>query len=167
MRLQRRIFVTDLAKHTLTQNSLQIWKGISINQLRQLIAFTLGDAIIKKLTHDSKRFGSIESFRLWINNKTIYTLVDEYHSLQGIIWFSKIGYVKCDYTFAIRIYPPTRGKHIAQEFMRKVFDNFKPESVWLKTKTENKIAIDLYKKFGFKKHSIEEKNLIMTYVQSF
>lgn len=139
-------------------------KSITQDQIRKLIIRTQIDPQIKKYTHDSKRFKNLTTFRKWQKGKTIYTLSGKNGELLGLIWFGKKRNVLAPgyaFTFAIRIYPPIRGKGYAFKFMKEVFTDFKHQDVWLTTRRDNLPAIRLYKKFGFRKIAEAEKDLVM------
>jgi ribosomal protein S18 acetylase RimI-like enzyme len=138
-------------------------KGITGHQATQLVEFSQTDPLVIKFTRDPKRFNNIETFNKWRRGKIIYTLENPEKDLLGIIWFQKAKTTHsplATFTFAIRVYPPARGKGLAFSFMEKSFDAFyktgtftksKTNGVWLSTKKSNKKAISLYKSFGFKK----------------
>ena len=137
-----------------------VFKGISKNQTTQLISLTKRDSEITKYTNDIKRFGDLTKYKKWSNGKEIYTLTDDQKNLLGIIWFSKKEtpeVPKATYTFAIRIYPPIRGKGYAKKFMEESIKLFKSpinnqndkKILWLSTMISNIKAINLYKSFGF------------------
>ena len=139
-------------------------RGISGLQVDQLIKFTGKDELIEKFTHDSHRFKNPSNYKKWQKGKTIYTLIDKKGNLLGVIWFGKKKNPQVPdypYTFAIRVYPPTRGKGHALKFMKEAFKNFKPNGVWLTTHIENIPAIKLYKKFGFKELACKADELTM------
>lgn len=145
------------------RNSYNFKKGITGPQINELIEFATKDTQVIKFTSDAKRFKNIDTFNAWNKQKTFYVLESSEGNLLGIIWFAKSksaearGYL---FTFAIRIYPPVRGKGYGLNFMQMAFDDFinskayiesKSLGVWLKTNKENARAINLYEKFGFKK----------------
>lgn len=147
---------------------LSVLKGLSKEQVKQLLIITKIDRKIAKFTHDLERFKNIKSISTWKNRgKTIYTLIDKNGKLRGIIWFSKKAYGKYKYTFAIRVYKPIRGKGVAKKFMKVVFDDFLSKNktgIWLKTDEDNKVAISLYSSFGFKSEgSPTNGSRLMTY----
>ena len=140
-----------------------VLKNITAAQIERLITLTKYDASIKKFTHDKERFKSKKAFDTWKKrNKTIYTLVDSSQKLLGIIWFAKEKFGKYRYTFAVRLYPPARGKGLAHQFMKYCFEDFGRHRFWLSTLKSNKAAIASYKRFGFKEHSSKNEGLIMT-----
>lgn len=149
--------------------------GISKNQGKQLLEFSRTDEAVRKFTHDTERFKNERSLELWKRKSYIYTLEGNFEELLGIAWF-KTGKMSdlpdYPFTFAIRIYPPARGKGFAKKFMRKSFKSFMGEEVfkksknkkfWLKTNRKNITAINLYLSFGFKKQKVEVDEIIMTY----
>jgi FMN phosphatase YigB (HAD superfamily)/L-amino acid N-acyltransferase YncA len=150
---------------------LSILKGIKEDQITSLIKITKRDRKIRKNTHDKERFKSIKTFKAWSRRKKIiYTLVNSKGRLLGLAWFSKKKMYNCNFTFAIRIYPPARGKGIGLKFMKMVFEDFKKGhkklKVWLRTKKGNLSALKLYQKFGFRKISQVEDEIIMTLFNS-
>jgi len=139
---------------------LTVLKDIDEKQIQELISFTKGDNKIKKFTHDYERFKNLKTFSTWRNRKKIiYTLINKWGRLQGIIWFSKKSFKKYKFTFAIRTYPPTRGKGLAKQFMNTTILDFRKNNkggIWLKTEEKNSRADKLYENFGFKKISKTE-----------
>lgn len=131
-----------------------VMPGITSKQIHQLLSFTKLDPKIKKFTHDLERFKNLNAFKKWKKKgKFIYTLTNVFGDLAGIIWFSREKFQNCKYTFAIRVYPPARGKGFALNFMQEAFALFgkAKEGVWLKVHQKNKVALSLYQKFGFEK----------------
>lgn len=138
-----------------------VFEGITKNQIDQLIKLTKSDPIVQRCTHDPERFKNKKTFNAWRKGKTIYSLTDAKGNLLGLSWFGKKKNLLAPntfYTFAIRIYPPVRGKGYALRFMKEAFYKFKPKSVWLSTRRNNIPAIKLYKKFGFKKLGEDESD---------
>lgn len=137
---------------------MKITKGISDKQVKQLLFYSHSDPQILKFTNDKVRFSSLSKFKKWSKTRIIYTLSNKTGDLLGIIWFSK----KDGITFAIRTYPPIRGKGYAANFMQKVMKDFLnskdylkmgKENIWLETHSDNTTAIKLYKKTGWKEVS--------------
>lgn len=160
--------------------------GISIKNIKQLLKYSKNDPLIDKFTNDKERFGDIHSFKRWLSKgRIIYTLIDKESDLKGIIWFGKKSipekvfirdFVNSDYgiTFAVRIYGEVRGMGYGMEFMNKAFLKFyknsffrkaKHQGIWLEVSYDNINAVNLYKKFGFKKASKvgESGKIIMIY----
>ena len=153
-----------------THIRLSVLKGITKHQIVQLLAYTKKDKLIKTFTHDVDRFKSKRTFTSWRNRrKIIYTLIDRKGKLLGIIWFDKKQFKNYKYTFAIRVYPPVRGKKIARHFLATAYGNFKIRrknpNLWLRTVKENAKALKLYRHFGFKVTSEDSKNneVLMTF----
>lgn len=162
---------------TLPQSPLNrqwsVLRGITQTNIIDLINHTNHDKKIAKYTQDNKRFNSKKSFHNWIKDrKVIFTLVDNKLKLAGLIWFSKktfqnVGKADYDYTFAIRLYSIARGKKLAFQFMKIVFDVFcndlpKINKFWLTTKVNNIPALKLYNKFGFKEEFRSQGKIYMT-----
>jgi ribosomal protein S18 acetylase RimI-like enzyme len=153
-----------------THTKLSVLRGITPERITQLLAFTKRDRLIRTQTHDFDRFKSKKSFSSWEKRgKTIYTLVSRNGGLAGIIWFGKKPFKNYKFTFAIRVYPPARGKGLSKKFMELVIDNFsknhKKPSFWLKTAKGNARALKLYRRFGFKVIPAKEEygEVVMTY----
>jgi len=143
-----------------------ILEGITPGQVRKLIKFSNQDPQILKYTRDAKRFKSLIAFKKWSSGKHIYTLTGGKNELYGIIWFSRKLNAKakdCQFTFAIRIYPPARGKGQAKSFMKQTFKLFGKQGVWLSTLKKNRVAIGLYQDFGFKVVASSAKRLVLTF----
>lgn len=158
--VKRFVFTLTIPK---THTKLSVLKSISGREVSQLISHTRGDKLIRSQTHDFDRFKSKKTFIVWEKRgKTIYTLIDRGGKLLGIIWFSRKTFKKYNFTFAIRTYPPIRGKGVAYKFLVAVYQNFKTThkkpNLWLKTEKNNLIAIKLYRSFGFKTVSRDKKN---------
>lgn len=149
---------------------MQITKGISKKQVRQLLNYSQTDLQILKFTNDKTRFSSLSKFNKWAKTRVIYTLTDKTGDLLGIAWFGKINGI----TFAIRTYPPARGKGHSIKFMQKVMKDFlKSEdyekmgkgTIWLETHSDNLPAISLYTKTGWKESSEKNDKKIFVYEQ--
>ncbi|HTK03607.1 MAG TPA: GNAT family N-acetyltransferase [Alphaproteobacteria bacterium] len=140
-------------------------KNITNSQIDQLIKFTKADSEVQKFTHDLERFANHESYKNWIKNKKyIYTLTDNKNNLLGIIWFSKKQIPQAPdypYTFAIRVYPPARGKGFAKSFMKMALKDFDKKKIWLAT--TNPKAIKIYKDLGFKEIGKHEEEILMVF----
>lgn len=145
---------------------LSVIKGINQNYLRQLVDLTNRDSKIKKNTHDIERFSKASLLRTWLKRKReIYILTNAQQRLMGIIWFTKKKYQNSNWTFAIRLYSPARGKGLALKFMKIVFDDFDSKNntdIWLSTDAKNTDAQKLYSKFGFLKQEIIDNKVFMT-----
>src|SRR3989344_5391173 len=96
---------TFLIQYVAKLDQLNIIKGLTKEQIKQLLQYTKEDAAVQKYTSDATRFVSQNSFDKWISKeKFIYTLTDNEQNLLGIIWFSKKEFEKYPFTFAIRLY---------------------------------------------------------------
>jgi RimJ/RimL family protein N-acetyltransferase len=131
-----------------------IKKGLSDNQIRQLIEYATSDPDVVRFTSDPERFKDRASYDAWVQkNPVIYTLTNDEGDLLGVIWFEKKplpGMADLDTTFAIRVYGEARGKGEAYSFMKSVFEEAGIKRVWLSTSAENEVAVRLYIKFGFR-----------------
>ena len=150
-----------------------IQQGILDCQIDQLIEYSSTDPEVKKFTSDPKRFADKKSFFAWQQQgRIIYTLVDNYKNLLGIIWFgqkdSPLKNLSANFTFAIRIYGSARGQGLSQDFMKTAFADLQKNhqdsqitGFWLETHQDNLSAIHVYQKFGFKIVGQENQSLIM------
>src|SRR3989344_588702 len=144
MKAQVNIFETKMGP-------LVVEKGITESQAAELVYYAANDPDVIRYTHDSQRFATAEKTREWVaGGRKIYTLTDGTKKLLGIIWFEKMSFPvgtlteeidKEDYqdTFAIRLYPPARGKGIARKFMDLCFEDAKltKSKVWLSASAKN------------------------------
>lgn len=147
----------------------KIKKGITEEQITELINYSNSDLDVQKNTLDADRFKDRKNFDEWIKKgKDIYTLVDKDDNLMGIIWFHQAlnqeapGY---ETTFAIRMYEGARGKGLSKPFMEKVFSDFGAEKIWLSTLVDNIPGRKLYEHFGFKQitQPDQDNRIIMIY----
>ena len=138
-------------------------KGISEFQIKQLVKYAQTDPEVIKFTSDPTRFKDIETAKKWLKNVTVYTLTNDY-DLLGIIWFHVLPLPKREFTtivnpsdypitFAIRLYGQARGKGFSFDFMRRAFDDFGKQNVWIETSVDNFPTIHISQKFGFKQIS--------------
>lgn len=141
---------------------LTIKRGLTKAQIQQLINFAQTDALVRKFTSDQDRFKNKAAYNQWREkDRTIYSLVDNQDNLVGIIWFGEKELPKNSkykVTFAVRLYPPVRGRGLAATFVRTIFshhfatDEYKKlnsRGVWLETVRTNERAVHLYDKLGF------------------
>ncbi len=144
--------------------TFQIIDGILDKHIDQLIIFSQKDPVIVKHTNDPKRFKDREAFDSWRDkDKQIFVLTNNNHDLLGLVWFSKKYIFSPTYkdygiTFAIRIYPPVRGKGLSKEFAKKAIEMLKDtkfyksaenKGIWLATKHSNEAARKVYGNLGF------------------
>lgn len=141
-------------------------RGITQNQVDELINYSNNDNEVKKNTNDAKRFADRKSYNNWLKiPREIYTLTNLKDELLGIVWF-RTQELKENYgiTFAIRLYGEARGKGLSEDFLKQAFKEFKnsplykknsSKKFWLETRRDNIPAIKLYEKFNFKKTNME------------
>ena len=146
--------------------SLNIFFGLDENAVKQFTAYScdLSDIELHRFTSDYKRIceGGYETW--YAKERYPYGLIASDGTLAGIIWFgpktipslgdgTKTGTGETWHTFAIRLYPPYRGRRLALPFAQFVFaahsKSFPGVPIWLDTATENAGAIRLYQKLGF------------------
>lgn len=145
-----------------------VLKGISKAQILDLVSYTGRDKKVSVCTHDDGRFKSVKTFTSWQRRgKTIYTLVGRTGKLLGIVWFAKKKYKNFPFTFAIRLYPPVRGKGLSYKFALAAYEDFrikyKNPRLWLSMQGTNTAAEKLYKKMGFVKSEEKGSEVFMTY----
>lgn len=149
-----------------------VQQGVMDCQIDQLIDFSRTDSEVKKNTSDPSRFQDRTAFSRWLEQgRIIYTLIDQYQNLLGIIWFGQKDppiKVSANFTFAIRIYGTARGQGLSQEFMKIAFKDLqknqkksKITGFWLETSVDNFPAIHTYEKFGFQKIAQQQDKIIM------
>ncbi len=159
--------------------NLKVFKGITNNQIEQLVHLSQTDNLVIQNTHDKERFKSIDSYHEFPpQGKTVYTLTNDQEKLCGIIWFHHMELPDKKYkfninkelytiTFAIRTYNQARGKGYSYHFAKIAFEDFyKSEEYkklgqkgfWLETYSWNKPAINTYKKCGFEEITDPDDN---------
>lgn len=137
------------------------------------------DTELHAFTSDYERI-CVNGYEAWFAKKRFpFALFDQRGNLAAIIWFGPKelpyeGVVPTTpqvpwHTFAIRTYPPYRGKHLAfpfAEFVVRVHAQLFPKTpVWLRTDSQNSGAIRLYEKLGFTKNlsaTGHETHVVMT-----
>jgi FMN phosphatase YigB (HAD superfamily)/GNAT superfamily N-acetyltransferase len=148
---------------------LSVLREIDKNHVRDVIYHTKRDKLINSFTHDRERFKNIKTFSTWLKrNKTVYSLINARGKLVGIIWFAKKKFRNYPFTFAVRTYPPARGKGYSLSFIKTAYLDFrrshKKAGIWLKTRSDNAHALSVYNKFGFKSISKgQEEETTMIY----
>lgn len=135
----------------------------------------LDDAELHRFTSDYKRICE-NGYEAWYSKERYpYGLVNTAGELAALIWFGPKAPPALTpplsdganwQTFAIRTYPPYRGKRLAFPFSEAVFtvhaQIFPNVPIWLDTDLENAGAIGLYKKLGFVEVGETEGRLVMT-----
>jgi FMN phosphatase YigB (HAD superfamily)/ribosomal protein S18 acetylase RimI-like enzyme len=166
--IQRLVGTISLPKSHL---KYPVLRGISKGQITDLVSYTGRDKKVSLCTHDDGRFKSVKTFTSWQKRgKIIYTLVGRTGKLLGIIWFAKKKYKNYPFTFAIRLYPPVRGKGLSYKFATEAFEDFKTKykvrKLWLSRQGANIAAEKLYKKMGFSESEERRGEVVMTYPKS-
>lgn len=153
-------------------NEYKINKGLTDNQINQLISYSISDPELK-YTSDAKRFKDRDGYEEFSTHiLAYYALVDDADNLLGIIWFDDTDLYlnqqnpsEFGISFAIRLYGEARGKGLAMPFSKKVMEDFKQSEAyknhphskfWLSVSPENQAAVNLYRKLGFKDLEIEK-----------
>src|SRR4051794_24388208 len=77
------ISIIDTLSSPNLSEPLNVKKGISEKQIKQLIDYAKSDEEVGKFTSDKKRFPNREAYDIWINlyNPVIYILVNEQEKL--------------------------------------------------------------------------------------
>ena len=147
-------------------DSFQLFFGLKEHCVKQFTdrSCDFGDTELHRFTTDYKRIceGGYEAW--YAKERYPFGLIAADETLAGIIWFGPKEFPgliegvapttnKPWHTFAIRLYPPYRGKRLALPFAEVVFAEhaklFPGFAVWLDTQNENEGAIRLYQKLGF------------------
>lgn len=162
--IQRVVTTVSLPK---SHVKFPVVRNIDNSQIAALITYTKRDKDISVCTHDDTRFKNKKTFAAWQKRgKIIYTLINREGKLLGIIWFAKKKYKDFPFTFAIRTYPPARGKGLSYKFLTAAYEDFKTKyknpKLWLISQKVNIPAASLYKKFGFVKSEEKGQEIIMT-----
>lgn len=172
--MTERFRIDNLHTRQLSENNLALYRGWGHTVLRDLVAKSTEQHILKYTPNDAaRRFLDMDAALGWVqsNDRTLYTLYDydDTRDLAGVIWYSHSprGDVDADYTFAIRMYESSRGKKLAQGFMRAAHADWawhnRNQNVWLETDTDNMAARHLYEQFGYKQVGKENGRVTMLY----
>ncbi len=126
--------------------------GLTQNQSRQLITYSLQDKLVAEFTSDLERFKNIQSFYTWLEKgKCIYSLVDTRDNLYGIVWFSAKDMHKYKITVALRLYDKARGKGLAVKFLKTAIKYFNYSfGIWSIVNKENVASIKTHLAVGFR-----------------
>lgn len=165
----------------LDQNQEYLIKfGLNKNLIKQIIEYAHTDTEVQKNTADLNRFKDQIAFNNWlpIRKRFFYTLADHKDTLMALLWIDEKTHSNLNnypLTFAIRMYPPVRGKGLAQEFVEKAFAHFKKtgfysklakKGIWLTTSTNNIAGQKLYQNLKFKPVS-ESKGQVLMCLEEF
>lgn len=146
-------------------------KGITEDQIEQLVKYAQTDPDVINNTADTTRFKDKETFKEWIKikNATIYTLSDSEQHLLGIVWVHPKPFPERDFTrefnpsdypetIAIRMYGEARGKGLAFDFIKKAIQDYGKVNMWAETTQDNSAAVKLSHKLGFEQVSKADEN---------
>ena len=152
----------------------QIAEKLAEKQIEQLIEFSNSDPEILANTRDAERFKDRKGFDVWISKpKKIFVLTNDDQDLLGIIWFPKSTLAldkRYGIGFAIRIYPPARGKGLSRSFTNEAIERLKQtdfyknipnKGIFLDSLIQNKKAHSLYEKLGFKEIGEKDGRIVM------
>jgi len=108
-----------------SHTKLSVLKGISGNQIFQVLSYTKKDRAIRTQTHDFDCFKTKKTFLSWKSIvKVIYTLVGRTGKLQGIAWFNKKRPKGNIEKPTVRIYSPAGKKVSDKKFLEVVRKNY-------------------------------------------
>lgn len=147
---------------------LTVNKGLTDDQINQLIQYANTDKVVAAHSSDPQRFKNREKYDNWLEKgRFIYSMVDNKEKLLGIVWFGKSIFpnIKLNsefsdldtesygITFALRIYDEARGNNIAKKLTAAAFTaylasedyrNAGGNGIWLETSEENVAAVKTY-----------------------
>lgn len=140
-----------------TDHGCTVWRGWSEETARALVEASR-DPLVKRFTpkDSEERFKDMAAANQWYQEKrpVLYSLQKD-GQLAGVTWFTPYDRpdLGCDYTFAIRMYPAARGRHLAKPFAEMAEADFRskhqPSGIWLETDTDNVAAQRLYESLGY------------------
>lgn len=168
--MSERIQVENKYASEIVDTGFRIYRGWGHSMIQDIIARSQEDHIRRFTPNDAeRRFKTPESTQEWLSDeaRTVYTLNDG--QVAGMIWYTETPREDLDarYTFGIRMYEKTRGKKLAEGFMRAVHSDFatltRNPRVWLETGTDNAAALHLYEKFGYQEVSRTDERVTMVY----
>ena len=108
-----------------SHTKLSVLKGISGNQIFQVLSYTKKDRTIRTQTHDFDHFKTKKTFLSWKSRgKVIYTLIGRTGKLQGIVWFNKKRPEGNIEKPTVRIYSPAGRKVSDKKFLEAVRKNY-------------------------------------------
>lgn len=162
--LQQRLDELSLGLSAQNQN-------LSPEQIQQLRDYAANDELVMRFTRDIERF-SRQNLSRWLDKgRDIYTIVDEDNGLLAICWLGKkecpVGNNKYNYTLALRLYGPLRGKKLAsiflewatKKFLTKNIVNY-PAGIWIEPSSNNDAMRKVCEKNGYKLISEDSKKAI-------
>lgn len=132
--------------------------GVSEFELTQLVSHSNIDPMIQKFTpRDLQRFPNLLSAQVYFSTRNVYTLTDPNDFLKGVVWFNPhvhpLDPSENDFTYAIRMYDPFRGKNLAGSFsdfsVRHFLSEHFESRIWLGVDDINERAIAFYEKTGW------------------
>ena len=89
-----------------------------------------------------------------------YFVVLEKDKFVGSVWFDEWDKINGGCRVGVFIIPPAQRKGFAykvlKQFINYLFDNLRLHRVWLLVMKDNKPAIKLYEKLGFKKEGVQK-----------
>jgi hypothetical protein len=124
--MKRFVEIISLPK---TRKKYLVLKGVSAEQIRQLLDYTRKYRLSKKFDHDAERFKTPRSFKTWQKRgKKVYTLTNKTGKLLGMAWFTEKKYEKHSLAFEARTYPPISDKSAVYKFSKVCYEDFRKDN---------------------------------------
>ncbi len=164
----------EVVKEVVAEQSREVFyihRGITLNQVDQLIAFTQAEIDQVKLDGDGQRFMSRQQYEVWKRKRRmVYSLTDcarENGNFCGIFWAGqkelppRTDYLETldpkfyQHTYAFRLYGCARGQGLSHIILSTCMGDYisrlvLPLGSWLEVSGSNPAALHMDQKMGYR-----------------
>ncbi len=163
---------TPLSRPDTIPDTFTVYRGWDEHLASELVQRSTDTDIMQWTPRDhNERFPNQEAADAWyyrVSPRVIYSLFRA-SELAGVIWYGHAPRddLTANYTMAIRLYEPAKGKHLATPLLlateTDLLQTVNPtvSGIWLETDTENSAARHSYARAGYQEVHVNDARITM------